>query len=72
VNPLLFVRVDAAFLTARDDVLAVLFKGDRHAFNEWARTLEPGRVLRWCSGFARCPCSFSPLRFSSFLGAGGS
>jgi hypothetical protein len=39
-------RVYGAFLTVRDDVLAVLFKGDRHAFNKWARTLEPGWVLR--------------------------
>jgi hypothetical protein len=39
-------RVAGAFLTAKNDVLAVLFKGDRHAFNEWARTLEPGWVLR--------------------------
>lgn len=27
------------FLTARDDVLAVLFAGDRRRFRAWARTL---------------------------------
>jgi hypothetical protein len=29
------------FSTARDDTLAVLFSGDRLAFREWARSLEP-------------------------------
>lgn len=38
-------RVQGAFLTARDDVLAVVFQGDRHAFDEWASTLEPEWVL---------------------------
>jgi hypothetical protein len=35
-------EVRGIFLTARDDVLAVLFAGDRGAFNAWAGTLEPG------------------------------
>jgi hypothetical protein len=33
--------VCGVFLTARDDVLAVVFNGDRPAFREWARSLEP-------------------------------
>ena len=33
-------RVRGVFLTARDDVLAVLFSGDRRDFDSWARTLE--------------------------------
>ena len=33
--------VRGVFLTARDDVLAVLFSGDRVDFLEWARSLEP-------------------------------
>ena len=33
--------VRGVFLTARDDVLAVLFSGDRLDFREWARSLEP-------------------------------
>jgi hypothetical protein len=35
-------EVRGVFLTARDDALAVLFSGDRRAFEAWARTLEPG------------------------------
>jgi hypothetical protein len=34
-------RVLGAFPTARDDVLAVLFDGDRNQFDEWAKTLAP-------------------------------
>ena len=34
-------EVRGVFLTAREDVLAVLFGGDRRSFKEWARTLEP-------------------------------
>ncbi len=34
-------EVRGVFLTAREDVLAVLFGGDRRGFDEWARTLEP-------------------------------
>jgi len=33
-------RVRAVFLTARDDVLAVLFGGDRREFDTWSRTLD--------------------------------
>jgi hypothetical protein len=33
--------VRGVFPTARGDVLAVLFEGDRHRFREWARALEP-------------------------------
>jgi len=33
--------VRGVFLTAREDVLAVLFAGDRPGFEAWARTLEP-------------------------------
>ena len=29
---------------ARDDVLAVLFDGDRHRFHNWARALAPHRT----------------------------
>jgi hypothetical protein len=36
-------RVRGVFLTAREDVLAVLFSGDRRDFDSWARTLEPAR-----------------------------
>jgi hypothetical protein len=45
--------VRGVFLTAREDVLAVLFDGDRLDFDSWARTLEPNRhlpgtgALRW-------------------------
>jgi hypothetical protein len=35
-------QVQGVFLTAREDELAVLFAGDRIAFDAWARTLEPG------------------------------
>jgi hypothetical protein len=34
-------EVDGVFLTAREDVLVVLFSGDRRGFHSWARTLEP-------------------------------
>jgi hypothetical protein len=34
-------EVRGVFLTARDDALAVLFAGDRRAFDAWAGTLEP-------------------------------
>jgi hypothetical protein len=37
--------VRGVFLTAREDVLAVLFNGDRLDFDCWARTLEPNRNL---------------------------
>jgi hypothetical protein len=33
-------RVGAVFVTARDDVLAVLFVGDRRDFDTWSRTLD--------------------------------
>ena len=34
-------QVRGVFLTAREDVLAVLYAGDRLAFDLWTRTLEP-------------------------------
>jgi hypothetical protein len=34
-------EVSSVFLTARDDVLAVLFSGDRHGFEALVRTLAP-------------------------------
>ena len=34
-------QVRGVFLTARDDVLAVLFGGDRSAFDTFIRTLQP-------------------------------
>ena len=34
-------EVGGVFLTARDDVLAVLFNGDRGGFGALARTLAP-------------------------------
>ena len=34
-------EVSGVFLTARDDVLAVLFSGDRQRFEALARTLAP-------------------------------
>jgi len=34
-------EVGGVFLTARDDVLAVLFNGDRMGFDALARTLAP-------------------------------
>lgn len=37
-------RVRGVFLSAREDVLAVLFDGDRRNFDSWARTLEPDRA----------------------------
>ena len=33
-------QVRGVFLTAREDALAVLFSGDRAAFDAWARTVE--------------------------------
>jgi hypothetical protein len=33
--------VDGAFLSGREDTLAVLYAGTRHDFDQWARTLEP-------------------------------
>ena len=33
-------RVRAVFVTARDDVLAILFAGDRRDFETWSRTLD--------------------------------
>jgi hypothetical protein len=38
-------EIRGVFLTAREDLLAVLFSGDRLAFREWARSLEP--ELAW-------------------------
>ncbi|HLX19853.1 MAG TPA: hypothetical protein VKR23_06850 [Gaiellaceae bacterium] len=35
--------VVGVFSTARDDVLAVLFSGDRISFDEWARSFRPSR-----------------------------
>jgi hypothetical protein len=35
-------EVRGVFLTAREDVLTVLFSGDFRDFDAWARTLEPG------------------------------
>jgi hypothetical protein len=34
------------FLTARDDVLAVLFSGERTSFDALARTIESGGTLQ--------------------------
>jgi len=34
-------EVRGVFLTAREDLLAVLFSGERLAFQEWARSLKP-------------------------------
>jgi hypothetical protein len=34
-------QVRGIFLTARDDVLAVLFDGDRGTFDSFVRTLQP-------------------------------
>ena len=34
-------QVRGVFLSARDDVLAVLFDGDRRRFDEWAEVLVP-------------------------------
>jgi hypothetical protein len=38
-------QVLGVFLTAREDALAVLFSGDRGAFDAWARTFELGRAF---------------------------
>jgi hypothetical protein len=35
-------EIRGVFLTAREDVLAVLFSGDRLGFRDWARSLAPG------------------------------
>jgi hypothetical protein len=35
-------EIGGVFLTARDDVLAVLFTGDRSSFDALARLLDPG------------------------------
>jgi hypothetical protein len=43
-------RVLGAFVTPRENVLAVLFSGDRRTFDRWARTVEP-QVTGW-SAFA--------------------
>jgi hypothetical protein len=34
-------EVRGVFLTACDDVLAVLFAGDRRRFDDWAREVDP-------------------------------
>ena len=34
-------EVRGVFQTAREDVLAVLFSGDRHGFRSWAGSLTP-------------------------------
>jgi hypothetical protein len=34
--------IRGVFLTARDDVLAVLFDGGRQRFHEWARAMTTG------------------------------
>ena len=34
-------EVRGVFLTAREDLLAVLFSGERLGFREWARSLRP-------------------------------
>ena len=34
-------EVEGVFLTARDDVLAVLYRGERRTFEELARALAP-------------------------------
>ena len=39
-------RVYGVFATARDNVLAVLFCGNRRTFDRWARTIEPERDAR--------------------------
>jgi len=39
-------EVTGVFLTARDDVLAVLFSGNRTSFDSLARTIEPGGTLQ--------------------------
>jgi hypothetical protein len=37
--------VAGVFETARTDVVAVLFDGDRVSFRDWSRTLPPESVL---------------------------
>ena len=37
-------EVQGVFLTAREDVLAVVYGGDRLAFDSWTRSLEPDRT----------------------------
>jgi hypothetical protein len=39
-------EVGGVFLTARDDVLAVLFSGERTSFDALARMIEPGGTLQ--------------------------
>ncbi len=39
-------EVGGVFLTARDDVLAVLFSGDRTSFDALARMIKPGGTLQ--------------------------
>jgi hypothetical protein len=34
-------HVHGVFATARDGVLAVLYRGNRRRFDRWARTIEP-------------------------------
>jgi hypothetical protein len=41
--------VRGVFLTARDDVLAVLYGSDRLAFDSWARSLEPAETWEQAS-----------------------
>jgi hypothetical protein len=38
--------VRGVFFTARDDVLAVLFRGDRDGFQAWARSLAQRTTIR--------------------------
>jgi hypothetical protein len=40
-------QVRGVFLTAREDVLAVMFAGDRWAFDAFSRTLQPDRAPAW-------------------------
>jgi hypothetical protein len=37
-------EVRGVFLTAREDVLAVVYSGDRLAFESWTQSLEPDRT----------------------------
>jgi hypothetical protein len=34
-------QVRGVFHTVREDILAVLFSGDRHVFSDWASSLAP-------------------------------
>jgi len=43
-------RVHGVFLTASDDVLALLFAGDRRRFDDWARVLETTSPLTYEQG----------------------